>query len=225
METKIIIEKTIRDIKSKGESLKLDANTAFKKIIVAGAANKGHQQSARNKGNAHIVLYGLAIISGATLLFVDYLKPLSFIVLAGSLFGGYKYSSKPSSGENGSAPKMDAFSLKTKVTSQIITSTKQIKSNWATYMGHCQSMVHEAINTSELSQEVKMNLLSKTFTYEDISISLTEITSKINSINDGANLVNDITKYKDDFLIELKKCIDIAVSKQTKKYSDVLNSI
>ena len=111
------------------------------------------------------------------------------------------------------------------MTAQIIASTKMIKSSWATFMGQCQSNIQECIDRSDLSQDIKRNLLSKLFTYEDINISLTGITGKINNILDSQNIVNEITKCKEEFLNELRKSIDIAVKRQIEKYTDVLNSI
>lgn len=218
------IEQINQTIDDKRNRLKEKAERYFSAISLPSAAV--HQQHPREakKGNTppiSYLMYGIAGLSAMGAMATDS-KILCLSVAAVSAFGGYKLSvSCNVSQQSPSAAKsVNISSVKNDVISSVLDSVKKIRSEWESFMELKQKEIQTAIETSSLEDNQKKAMLSKTFIYEVINISIYEFSTMISSCANITDIKQMINAYKSTFI----SSIDDAADKQIAKYNSMCKS-
>lgn len=214
---KDFIELINQSIEEKRNRLKEKAEKLISAITVESVSPASNSVQVKKGGNIppiSYVLYGAAGLStiGA---FVSDSKMLCLGIAALSAWGGYKLSQTGSVG-NSITPSHNANigKIKNEIISKMNNSVRAITTEWENFMDLKQKEIQSAISKSSFSEIKKDEMMSKTYVFEVIDISLSDFSSMLNS----AVSVSDIRQKLADYKSTLLSSIDAAATRQIIKY-------
>ena len=168
------------------------------------------------------ILYGVAGLAAVGAIFAK-AKLLFLGITAACAYGGYRTSKINNPGNTQANPTTgcDMNSIKTEVTTKVIDAVKSMVKEWEDFMEVKQKEVRRTIDESSYSDAQKDSMMSKVYLFEIIDISLSDFTNMIKDVNDVGGIKSQVTTYKS----KLIKAIDDAASRQTAKYSSILENV
>lgn len=166
------------------------------------------------------ILYGVAGLAAVGAIF-SRAKLLFLGITAACAYGGYRTSKlkNPINTQTNHTTGSDINSIKTEVTTKVVDAVKSTVKEWEDFMELKQKEVRLAIEGSSYSTSQKDAMMSKVYVYEIIDISLSDFTNMIKEVNNADSLKSQVSDYKS----KLIKAIGDAASKQTTKYSSILD--
>ena len=168
------------------------------------------------------ILYGVSGLAAVGTIFSK-AKLLFLGITAVCAYGGYRTSKlkNPINTQTNHTTGSDINSIKTEVTTKVVDTVKSMVKDWEDFMELKQKEVRLAIEGSSYSTSQKDAMMSKVYVYEIIDISLSDFTNMIKDVNNADSLKSQVSDYKS----KLIKAIGEAATKQTVKYSSILDVI
>lgn len=213
-----------QSIAEKRDRLKEKAEQHFDSIKIPSGTSHLHpqQDGANKKGSTppiSYILYGVAGLSTIGVMASDS-RILCLGVAITSAFCGYKLSKSGSSMSSTPDTNSDLniSSLKNEIITKVLDSVKKTTNEWESFMELKQKEVQSIIASSSISESQKDELISKTYLYEVIDISISEFSSMVNS----AVSVLDVKQYLTSYKSKLLTAIDSAANKQIGKYRSLI---
>lgn len=213
-----------QSIEEKRDRLREKIERSFSTIVIPSNRTKPQGNSSSKKDSLPPISYILYGVAGLAALgsFASDSKILCLGVAAASAYGGYRLSKKATtSGENTSSYSqiVNIGSVRNEITSKVLDSVKLINKEWEEFMELKQKEVLSSISTSSYSDNEKDSMSSKIFVYEVIDISISELSSMINTSTDVSEIINILSSYKEKVL----SAIDDASRKQMLKYNSLVS--
>lgn len=215
------INQIILSIQSKSDSLKEKARREFDTIKIPQANSFQVSKNQNNKKTPPItyILYGVSALSvlGALTCDATASKIILWGIAATSAIGGFRLSVPTANGakNNRGTTTIELNSLKSDVTSQIITIVKNIKNEWEQFMEEKQQVIRSIIQSASIDDSIKDSLLSKIFIYEVVDIKISTLSSLVNEANDLSTIQHNLDFCKN----ELINSIELACKRQSEKYN------
>lgn len=208
-------------IDEKRMRLKEKAERYFAVITIpSNAAPKQNQPHSSKKGTPPIsyLLYGIAGASAVCAVTTG-AKLLCLGLAAASAFGGYRLSNPQKSGNvsASNSEHVNINAIKNEVTAKVLEAVKKVTNEWESFMELKQKEVQAAIGTSSMDDSQKDAMLSKTFLYEVIDISISDFNSALNSASDSVAIKQHLNAYQ----TKLLAAINTAANKQINKYNSL----
>lgn len=211
-----------QSIEEKSSCLKEKAERYFTSITVP-LDNSLQQRYIDNKSKSippiSYILYGITGLSAIGLL-ASNSKCFFLCVAAASAFCGYKLSKRKPI-HNGDisihSQNSNLGSIKNEITSKVLESVKKITQEWEEFMELKQRELQSVISTSSIDDREKDTMLSKTYIYEVVDISMSEFSSMINKSANATEIGQKLSLYKE----KVKSEVENAAHKQIIKYTSL----
>lgn len=211
-----------RSIADKRDRLKEKAERYFAAIVLPSGTPAAQRQHTKGSGTTppiSYILYGIAGLSTVAALVSDS-KILCLGVAAASAFGGYRLSQSTSAGNTTSASNtsVNIGLLKNEIIAKVLDAVKKTTGEWESFMEAKQKEVQATIAASSLNDGQKDEMVSKTFLYEVIDISLSEFSSMMNAAASPSDIRHCLSAYQSKLLA----AIDSAAQKQISNYDSLV---